>query len=336
MKELVIRENDGDQRLDRFLKKLFKRASLGTIYKIIRKDIKVNGKRVGESYLLKDGDLIRIYLNDDVFSAYTAKDNSIDRIRSRARRNFKIEYEDDNILIANKPFGLLTHGDSKEKKNHLANQVVDYLIEKGDYNPRERTFTPATANRLDRNTTGLVIFGKNAAAMRELNRMIKGDFIRKFYKTIVIGIIEDECILRGYLYKDERSNMVFIKPKIEKNLENSDLSSGKEVITVVKPIERFRDKTLVRVELVTGRTHQIRAHLASIGHPIIGDVKYNGKEADLQKKFNLNTQLLHSTRIEFKEEIRNEFVRLGYLAGESIDAKLPEEFKKIEDYLRRV
>lgn len=332
MKEIIIRENDAEQRLDRFMRKLMGRATLGTIYRLIRKDVKVNGKRMSESYILKEGDLLRIYLDDATISDFSQKAESNKRIR----RKFEIAYEDDNILLANKPFGLLTHGDAKEKKNHLANQVVDYLIEKGAYNPRERTFTPAPANRLDRNTTGLVLFGKNAKAMRELNRMIRNDIIRKFYKTIVIGSIKEKCILKGILYKDERSNKVFIREYSDNSFEDLDIGNGKPIVTVVNPIESLKDSTLIEVELVTGRPHQIRAHLAEIGHPIIGDIKYDGRVALLQKKFNLNTQLLHSTRIEFKDEIKNEYERLSYLSGKKFEADLPSNFKAIENYLRRI
>lgn len=169
MFKIEITENQANQRLDRFLKKYFNNASLGTIYKLIRKDVKVNGKRANESTLLANGDELTLYISDE-----TAAGLRKEKRRVKVKKQFKIAYEDNDLLIVEKPFGLLTHGDRTEKKNHLANQVIDYLIEKGDYNPRtETTFVPAPANRLDRNTTGLVIFGKNAAALQKLNRIIR-------------------------------------------------------------------------------------------------------------------------------------------------------------------
>lgn len=332
MREIIIETNDAEQRLDRFLKKFFPNAPLSMIYKIIRKDLKINGRRRSESYVLVEGDRLSIYLDDDTFTKISLNKRNK---RVKVRRNFTIVYEDENILVANKPFGLLTHGDGREKKNHLANQVIDYLIEKREYNSREKTFAPAPANRLDRNTTGLILFGKNAAAMRDLNRMIRNDHVRKFYKTIVKGEIESELRLTGILYKDERSNTVFVKNYSDENLLSAELTRGKKIVTVVRPEEKLRNATLIEVELVTGRSHQIRAHLASIGHPIVGDVKYGGKMPSLQKKFDLSTQLLHSTRIEFKREIKGEYVRLGYLADMSIEADIPDNFKAIETYIRR-
>lgn len=156
MIEIIITENQGGQRLDRFLKKYFDKAPLSLIYKMIRKDVKVNGKRSTKEAMIQAGDRLAVYLSEE-----EAKALQTQKKRVRAKRQFSIAYEDENLLIAEKPFGLLTHGDKTEKKNHLANQVVDYLIEKGEYNPRaDRTFAPAPAGRLDRNTTGLVMFGK--------------------------------------------------------------------------------------------------------------------------------------------------------------------------------
>ena len=224
MFKIEITENQANQRLDRFLKKYFNNASLGTIYKLIRKDVKVNGKRANESTLLANGDELTLYISDE-----TAAGLRKEKRRVKVKKQFKIAYEDDDLLIVEKPFGLLTHGDRTEKKNHLANQVIDYLIEKGDYNPRtETTFVPAPANRLDRNTTGLVIFGKNAAALQKLNRIIREkDQIHKLYLTIVAGDLERPVRLRAKMTKDETKNVVSVL---------SEEGEGKFMETVARPL----------------------------------------------------------------------------------------------------
>ena len=336
MREIVITSNDAGRRLDRFLRKYLPGATLGEIYKMIRKDVKVDGKRAAESYILCEGDTLRLYLSDEVFEKVSGSQKSgrASAAAKKARRSFSIAYEDDNILIANKPFGLLTHGDSHEKKNHLANQVKDYLIETGAFDPRaEKVFTPAPVNRLDRNTTGAVLFGKTSPAVRELTRMIREDDIRKFYLTIACGVIEKEMWLGGTLVKDEAANKVRI-------LDSGD---GKAVETIVRPVEvlSFGDglkATLCEVELVTGRSHQIRAHLASIGHPLIGDTKYATRSAAavneyVAKQFRLTTQLLHADRIEFLDTVAGS-ESLGYLATRAFDCELPKRFDTILSGLR--
>ena len=320
MKEICIGFNDAGRRLDRFLRKYLHNASLSQIYKIIRKDVKIDGKRRDEAYMLKEGEVMSLYLSDEDFEMFAARSLKGSG-EKRAKKQFKIVYEDENILICDKPFGLLTHGDATEKKNHLANQVKDYLIERGDFSPRdEKVFAPAPANRLDRNTTGLVLFGKNAASLKALNQMIREDLINKYYLTIVHGSIDSESKLVGKLNKDSAINKV--------NISNDD---GVDIETIVRPIEKLgRNTTLVEVELVTGRSHQIRAHLASIGHPIIGDSKYATNKARALNRYfaeecGLSTQLLHAYRLE----IGNSNTCLDYLSGKQFKAELPKDFMNI-------
>lgn len=325
MKKIQITANDAGRRLDRFLRKYLERATLGSIYKIIRKDVKVNGKRQDNKYVLQPGDEVTLYLSDDILSTLTAPKGGNDR--KKTKKTFTVIYEDENILIADKPFGLLTHGDQQEKRNHLANQVKDYLIAKGEYNPRtERIFAPASVNRLDRNTTGLVLFGKNSQSLRTLNQWIRENRVSKYYWTIVFGHLNEKLELRGRLEKDPDSNTVKVFD------ENDD--RGREIETLVMPMQSLDSATLVEVKLVTGRTHQIRAHLASIGHPVIGDSKYAKGRA---KQFNhriyescgLSTQLLHSYRLKFE----NCDGPLAYLNGREFVAPLPEQFENILEEL---
>ena len=324
MKEIVIAENDAGQRLDRFLKKYLAQAPLSAVYKAVRKDVKVDGVRRSEDYQLQAGQILQLYLSDAQLSDWTRKKE----VR-RAKRQFRVVFEDDNIIIVSKPFGLLVHGDKSEKKDTLANQVVDYLIETGAYDPRaEKSFVPSPAHRLDRNTTGIVVFGKNAAALRELSRLFREDgCVSKYYYTIVHGALKEEQRLTGRLLKDEAKNIGRVLPE--------DDERGKYIETVVRPIAQSsgaygkgrnaRGYSLVDVELVTGRSHQIRAHLASIGHPLAGDIKYGGRGVTVPGTdivLGRTTQALHAHKIEFKKA---EGV-LEYLSGQSFSAELPESW----------
>lgn len=324
MIKLIINENQGGQRLDRFLKKYFDKAPLSHIYKMIRKDVKVNGKRMAAESMLSAGDELTLYISEEDARALQKPPRQV-----KAKKQFVIAYEDENILAAVKPFGLLTHGDRTEKKNHLANQVMDYLIEKGEYNPRiDRTFSPAPANRLDRNTTGLVLFGKNAEALKELNRLIRErNCINKYYLTIVCGRLERPLELCDRMTKDESLNMTSVIPM--------ETEEGKVMETYALPLAYGRLDgrwfTLTEVKIVTGRTHQIRAHLASAGFPLLGDMKYGSPAVNrwASSKLGLSTQLLHAARLEFAHcESSQTFL---YMEGKVIEAELPENFAGIKE-----
>lgn len=318
MVKITISENEAGQRLDRFLRKYFRKASLSGIYKMIRKDVKLNGKRAKEDTMLSAGDCLDIYITEEQLKTLTET-----RKKQHARRQFKIAYEDDNILIAEKPKGLLTHGDAHEKKNTLVNQICGYLQETGEYIPsREKTFTPAPVNRLDRNTTGLVIFGKNAAALRSFTRLIRErDSIEKYYLTILCGNLERPLMLNDRLIKDRDRNIS----------RTSEGEEGKVAATYVKPLHHAQGYTLAEVRIFTGRTHQIRVHLADAGFPLAGDAKYGEAGSNAQmKKLGITTQLLHAYRLKFAE-MPQEYAQLE---GKTIEAALPVDFLRMIEMLK--
>ena len=325
MVRVEIGSNDAGQRLDRFLRKYLRKASLSAVYKIIRKDLKINGKRAKEDTVLKEGDVLSLYIDEDRLKELTR-----DPGKHRAKRQFTIAYEDDDVLIVCKPWGLLTHGDSHEKKNTLMNQVCGYLQDKGEYDPsREKSFTPAPVNRLDRNTTGLVIFGKTAEGLRQLTKLIRDrDHVSKYYQTIVIGDLTKEMTITGSLLKDESKNRVRVS------------ESGQSAHSEVRPLARSADRrfTLAEVKLVTGRTHQIRVHLASKGFPLAGDSKYAvtkaGRAANERlKHYGVTTQLLHAGRLVFGD-IPEECTVLQGLRNKEIQAPLPAGFERAWEKLK--
>ena len=273
--------------------------------------------------MLCEGDVIQLYMSDEEYKVLVDSKKTENLYNKKSSIQIEPAYEDENILVANKPKGILTHGDRFEKKKHLTNQVIDYLIQKGEYNPRtEHVFKPAPANRIDRNTTGLVLFGKNAEAIRGLAYMLKKrGYIDKEYLTIVEGELTDVTKLVDSGTKKRKSNTML---KTEKD-------NAKEMETLITPIKSNGEFSLVSANLITGRTHQIRFQLAEAGFPIIGDSKYGNQSTNrfFSRKFALRSQLLHSYKIAFVESHGT----LDYLKGEKITAAPPKEFSIIEKYL---
>ena len=325
MVKVEIGSNDAGQRLDRFLRKYLKRAPLSAVYKIIRKDLKLNGRRAKEDTVLEEGDVLSLFIDEERLRELTREP-----AKHRAKRQFTIAYEDDDVLIVGKPWGLLTHGDTHEKKNTLMNQVCGYLQDRGEYDPAgEKTFTPSPVNRLDRNTTGLVIFGKTAEGLRQLTRLIRErEYVSKYYITIVAGNLKDEMLIDDRLAKDTDRNKVRIS------------SSGQAAVSEARPLKHSADGkfTVVEVRLVTGRTHQIRVHMAGKGYPLAGDSKYGtsaaGRKANERlRKLGVTTQLLHAGRLAFGE-IPEEYDALCKLRNKEITAPVPAEFQRVWDEIK--
>ena len=285
-----------------------------------KKDIKVNGKKVNEKYILKNNDVVEMFLYEDKFKEFTATKDIYN-----VKKTFKVLYEDNHVLIVYKPAGLLVHEDKNESVNTLTNQVLSYLANKNELDlSRENTFMPGPVHRLDRNTSGIVIFGKTLAALQVLNEMIKQRHcIEKSYLTICKGKVNQKRNLKGYIVK--------LDDQAQVKLVSKDYPGALTMETIVKPVKYNNDYSKVEVTLITGRMHQIRVHLSSIDHPIIGDRKYGDFELNkfVKKEFGLNHQLLHAYKIRFVKS----FGILAYLQDKEIVCPDPKLFEKIENRL---
>jgi 23S rRNA pseudouridine955/2504/2580 synthase len=313
---IEIGTNEAGQRLDKFLRKLLKDVPLSKIFKALRKgDVRVNGSKQKENYSLQINDVIEIkYIQ-------STKEDPKEKFIKVNASGMKITYEDSNILIVEKWPNILVHPDEKGKEASLTDYVLSYLNEKGDYLPEnEITFTPAPCNRLDRNTSGIVIFGKNFEALRTMNEMIREGKVEKYYNALVKGKIKDG-LYKGYIHKNEEANI--------SKIYDEKVNDSKEIAMEVKIIRTNGAYSLLEIDLITGRSHQIRAHLSHLGAPIIGDNKYGDRKLNsfFANKFGLDCQFLYAYKLIF----RNTPDKLEYLNNKTITESLPPVFKKIKN-----
>lgn len=330
MRELAISANEAGQRFDKLLAKYLKEAPKGFIYKMLRKkNITLNGKKADGSERLCAGDTVRLFLSDDTiekFAAGTGTGTLPERMNSGGGQYippFAIVYEDEHILVVNKPAGMLSQKADREDIS-LIEYLKEYLLSSGAITTEQlRTFSPGICNRLDRNTSGLLVAGKTLAGVQQMNAMFKERNLDKYYLCIVKGKLNKSERVEGYLTKDTSHNRVAIT---EYETEGSHL-----IQTEYEPLAanqwKGQEYTLLKVHLITGKSHQIRAHLKSIGHPVIGDGKYGHKDVTrvVKSEFNLRHQILHAYQLRLGE-IKGD---LSYLSGRLFEAPVPEQFADI-------
>nr|WP_317449616.1 RluA family pseudouridine synthase [uncultured Sellimonas sp.] len=323
MQIIRIEKNDAGQRADKFLSKYLSKAPKSFIYKMMRKkNITLNKKKMTGSEHLTEGDFIQLFLADETIEKFSESrpQGPVFRDQRTLAGKLQVLYEDEDVMFVNKPCGLLSQKASPGDIS-LVEYLTAYLLENGEITPEElRRFRPSICNRLDRNTSGIVTAGKSLRGLQVLSGMIKERSVRKYYRTIVYGQMKESARVCGFLTKDEQHNKVWI---------GSEPSEGSAPVeTAYVPIQTGAKHTLLEVHLITGRTHQIRAHLASLGFPIIGDYKYGDrKENDrLKKEFGLSHQLLHAYRMEFPEKT----AELENLSGLIVRAELPKQFETIQ------
>lgn len=262
MKSFIVGKNDANQRTDKFLFKIYPKIPKSIIYKAFRKkDIKVNRKNAAFDCILKENDVVDVYVCDDILNQYAKKPHSLTDLP------INIIYEDDNILIIDKPKGLASQADIKNK-DCVVLRMISYLIKTNQFNPNsENSFSPSICNRLDINTRGLLIAAKNSAALKEVNLLLKNSKIDKVYECLIEGVISPDCgTLCGYIVKDHKNNKSYVCDKPIKN--------SKKIVTVYKTLKVTNGNSCLEVLLKTGRSHQIRAQFGSMGHPLVGDIKY--------------------------------------------------------------
>ena len=323
MREIVIEKNEAGQRLDKFLAKYMNEASKSFFYKMMRKkNITLNGKKCEGNEKLAEGDVVKLFLAEDTIEKFSSV-----QVQEVKKVDLDILYEDDEIILVNKPAGMLSQK-AKETDESLVEYLIDYLLGSGKLTESGlRAFRPSVCNRLDRNTSGIVAAGKSLAGLQMLSGVFKDRSIHKYYQCLVSGEIRDVKTVDGWLLKDEKKNQVRILTDVEaKRFEGKGGDEEpKRIRTKYEPIATDGRFTLLRVTLLTRRSHQIRAHLASLGHPIVGDFKYGGVSKVNPSGRTVKYQLLHSYRLEFPK-LAEPF---AYLSMKVFEAPLPGYFGSV-------
>jgi len=320
MKQITVKENEAGQRLDKLLLKYLNKAPKSFIYKMLRKkNIKLNGKKAEGNEKLQVGDEVTLFLSEETIAGFQEEQV----IPCTAKSDLDIVYEDEHLLFINKPAGMLSQK-AEQKDVSLVEHVISYLLESGQLTREDlRNFRPGICNRLDRNTSGLVVAGKSLTALQDVNALFKERSLHKYYRCIVKGSIQKPQRIEGWLWKDEKTNQVFVYPE--------EKQEALPICTEYQPLQSLRigeqNYTYLEVNLITGRSHQIRAHLASIGHPLVGDSKYGNARVNeyFRREFGLKHQLLHAYRLELPELSG----ALKKVSGQKMIAPLPSRFADI-------